>query len=83
MAEKKEVTLKPTDTPNVAQVMYMIKEFHEFNRPVRRIRRFFRGLFRSRAELEKVASSNESIDKAARTRKAIDAGGNVVDVPVE
>lgn len=78
--EKEQARLKSTDTPNVAQVMYLIKEYHEYNRLGRRVVRFFRNLFRSRAAAERVAASNASIDKATRARKAINAAGQVVDV---
>jgi hypothetical protein len=78
MAE--EVKLSATDKPNVAQVMYLIREYHEYNRPLRRLVRFFRKLGRSKAERAKVAASNAAIDKASRAKKAIDAAGNVVDV---
>jgi hypothetical protein len=81
MAEKKEqVKLKSTDTPNVAQVMYLIREYHEYRRPTRRIVRFFRNLFRSNADRQRVEASNASIDKATRAKKAINAAGQVVDV---
>ena len=65
--------LKLTDTPNVAQVIRLIRQMQYQDRWYRRLGRWLRP-----AKKEEAEATVASIDSAASAKKRIDAAGKVV-----